>query len=128
MGAEFDAKWLEDYCKRTGQPNPLEGQKAPKRAKYGNRKTEADGRLYDSAKEARRHGELKLMQQAGEIVAWAEQVNFRLPGGVTYRADFVILNRDGTYRVEDAKGVKTKEYVIKKKLMSRELGIEIVEV
>jgi hypothetical protein len=37
------------------------------RPKYGNRKTEIDGYLFDSQAEARRYKELKLMQAAGEI-------------------------------------------------------------
>ena len=127
---EFDDTWLADYCKRTGQENPLEKGEKPKsgkRPKYGNRRTEVDGKVYDSAREAKRHGELALLQKAGDIYGWAEQVTFLLPGGVKYRADFVILNRDGTYTVEDAKGVRTKEYLIKKKLMAS-MGIEIKEV
>lgn len=126
----FDDAWLADYCKRTGQTNPLDKTDKPKggkRPKYGNRKTEVDGKVYDSAKEAKRHGELVLLQKAGEIYSWAEQVTFLLPGGVKYRADFVVLNKDGTFTVEDAKGMPTKEYLIKKKLMAS-MGIEIKEV
>lgn len=126
----FDDAWLADYCKRTGQANPLDKAdkaKGGKRAKYGNRKTEVDGKTYDSAREAKRHGELALLQKAGEIYGWAEQVTFLLPGGVKYRADFVILNKDGTWTVEDTKGVRTKDYLIKKKLMAS-MGIEIKEV
>lgn len=125
---DFDEKWLADYCKRTGQDNPLDRpfQKG-KKSKYGNRKTEADGKVYDSAREAKRHVELALMQKAGEIYGWAEQVTFLLPGGIKYRADFVILQRDGTFRVEHAKGMRTKEYQIKKKLMAS-IGLTIMEV
>ena len=126
---DFDERWLQDYCKRTGQSNPLSkgGAKAPKKPKYGNKKTEVDGKVYDSAREAKRHSELAIMQKAGEIYGWAEQVTFLLPGGVKYRADFVILQKDGTFSVEDAKGVRTKEYQIKKRLMAA-MGLEIVEV
>ena len=106
---EFDEKWLEDYCRRTGQSNPLAPTSSAKRPKYGNRKTKVDGKTYDSAREAKRHGELALMQKAGDIYGWAEQVTFLLPGGVKYRADFVVLQRDGTFRIEDSKGVRTKE-------------------
>lgn len=125
---DFDDKWLDDYCKRTGQRNPLQTDAPPKRPnKYGNRKTTVDGKTYDSAREAQRHSELKLLQRAGDIRGFAEQVTFILPGGVKYRADYVVLCNDGSYRVEDAKGVRTKEYRIKKRLMA-EMGIEIVEV
>lgn len=127
---EFDDAWLAEYCKRTGQVNPLDKSgkaKGKKRSKYGNRKTKIDGVVYDSAREAKRHSELALMQKAGEICGWAEQVTFLLPGGVKYRADFVVLNNDGTWAVEDAKGMRTKEYVLKKRLMAA-MGIEIREV
>jgi hypothetical protein len=125
----FDEAWLRDYCKRTGQQLP-DGvaDKPPKRGKYNNVRTEQDGKVYDSRKEAARAGELKLLQKAGKIAAYAEQVTFILPGGVRYIADFVIMENDGTYRVEDAKGVRTKEYIIKKKLMKQTHGIDIVEV
>lgn len=83
----------------------------------------------NSQREANRAAELQLLQRAGEggIATVLEQVSFALPGGVKYRADFLILRRDGTFIIEDAKGVRTKEYVIKKKLMA-ELGLEIREV
>lgn len=127
---DFDEAWLADYCKRTGQANPLDKGNKPKggkRPKYGNRKTEVDGVVYDSAREAKRHSELALMQKSGEILSWAEQVVFLLPGGIKYRADFVILNKDGTWAVEDAKGMRTKEYKLKKRLMAA-MGVEIKEV
>ena len=124
---DFDEKWLEDYCRRTGQANPLDQTAGAKRPKYGNRKTKVDGKTYDSAREAKRHGELALMQKAGDIYGWAEQVTFLLPGGVKYRADFVVLQRDGTFRIEDSKGVRTKEYIMKKKLMAS-IGLDIKEV
>lgn len=127
---EFDDAWLADYCKRTGQANPLEKGEKPKsgkRPKYGNRRTEVDGKIYDSAREAKRHKELELLWKAGDIHGWAEQVPFLLPGGIKYVADFVILNKDGTWIVEDAKGVRTKDYILKKKLMAS-MGIAIEEV
>lgn len=124
----FDEKWLADYCARTGQKVPEAAGQPPKRGKYGNQKTTVDGRTYDSKREAKHAGELKLLQKAGKIVGFAEQVTFLLPGGVRYIADFVVLNRDGTYTVQDSKGVRTKEYIIKRKLMAHEHGINIQEV
>lgn len=125
---DFDEEWLRDYCRRTGQEYPEEAAPRKKpRAKFGNRKTEADGRTYDSAREAKRHNELKLLQKSGGILAWAEQVPFLLPGGIRYIADFVILQKDGTWRVEDSKGFRTKEYRLKKRLMA-DMGIEIQEI
>ncbi len=132
---EFDEAWLADWCKRTGKPNPLEGgtttqpvKDKAKRRKYGNKPTEVDGRTFDSKREANRYRELMTLLRAGEILGVFCQHPFRLPGGVVYRADFVVLNRDGTFTVEDAKGVRTKEYAIKARQMKACLGIEVREV
>ena len=46
----------------------------------------------------------------------------------SYIADFVYTDRDGNTVVEDTKGVRTKEYVIKRKLMLERFGIRIVEI
>lgn len=106
--------------------------------KYGNRKTTVDGVTYDSAKEARRGAELRLMERAGVIRNLAAQVKFtlipaqRIDGKlierpVTYVADFV-YTEDGQTVVEDVKGVKTKDYIIKRKLMLWRYGIRVREV
>lgn len=48
--------------------------------------------------------------------------------GVDYIADFVYRDKAGNIVVEDAKGVRTKEYIIKRKLMLWVNGIRIKEV
>jgi hypothetical protein len=47
---------------------------------------------------------------------------------VKYVADFVYTTEDGLQVVEDTKGVRTKEYIIKRKLMLWQYGIQIKEV
>ena len=107
--------------------------------KYGNKKTVVDGITFDSRKEATRFAELKLLQRAGEIFDLQRQVPFTLipkqvrDGRVierpcVYKADFVYKNKDGTEVVEDTKGMRTKEYVIKRKLMLWQFGIVVKEV
>lgn len=131
----FDEKWLAEYEKRTGRKAKEYGQRPvqdkkeskPKQSKYRAQKTAYAGRVYDSKREAERAAELKVLWQGHEIAGIAEQVEFLLPGGVKYRADFVILHKDGTWTIEDSKGYQTKEYRIKKKLMA-EQGWEIKEV
>ena len=106
--------------------------------KYHNVKT----RGYDSAKEAERARVLHLMEKAGKIRDLREQVRFELIPAqydtctrkcverkVEYVADFVYVDcaTEKTV-VEDVKGVKTKEYVIKRKLMRWRHGIAIKEV
>ena len=103
--------------------------------KYGNVKTELDGMTFDSAKEARRWAELKLMERAGLISDLQRQVKFELiprmgaERAVNYVADFVYQDnsRDCETVVEDCKGYKTDVYKLKKKLMQYLLGIEIRE-
>ena len=46
---------------------------------------------------------------------------------VTYVADFQYCDKNGAIHVVDAKGFRTKDYIIKRKLMKREFGIEIEE-
>ena len=138
----FDEAWVEEYCRRTGKPMPDIGKcrkspipqtdgAAPKRSKYGNRKTERHGRVFDSKHEADVYDELLLLVAAGELCGIACQVVFQLPGGIKYIADFVVMNRDGTYTVIDAKSEATKKdktYRLKRRLMKECLGIEITEV
>ena len=131
---DFDEQWVKDYCTRTGAKNPLaatEPAKKPKRRKYNNTPTERDGITFDSKREADRYTELMMMLRAGEIYGVFRQHPFQLPGGVVYRADFVVLNPDGTYTVEDVKSeatAKDKVYRIKKRQMAAVKGIEISEV
>lgn len=104
---------------------------APRRAKYGNRKVVVDNITFDSVKESRRYGELKMLERAGEIFALTLQPEFPLVvNGVRvclYRADFSFYHK-GSQRltVEDVKGVVTREFSIKRKLMRACLGIEVV--
>ncbi len=110
--------------------------------KYGNRKT----RGHASKKESRRAAQLQVLADAGIISELREQVPFELipaqyagdPTGkgkrgkcleraVKYIADFVYKDADGHQVVEDSKGFRTKEYVIKRKLMLHVHGIRIIE-
>ena len=110
--------------------------------KYGNRKTEVDGIVFDSKHEAERYCELKLMEKAGYISNLELQKTFVLFGSqkdehgkvieqpIKYVADFVYLDGNGRRVVEDAKSeaTKTAVYRIKRKLMLGIYGIRIKEV
>ena len=111
-------------------------------SKYGNRKTTLDGFSFDSAKEAKRYCELRLLERAGKISDLRRQVTFWLipaqyRGGklierpVRYVADFVYVdNKTGKTVVEDvkSKATKTPEYIIKRKLLLQNYDIQISEV
>ena len=112
-----------------------------KESKYHSEKVTIDGETFDSRREARRWTELKMLQQAGEIRALRRQVKYVLiptqrdengkliEKEASYWADFVYTDtRTGEKIVEDAKGFRTPEYRIKKKLMLWVYGIRIVEV
>jgi len=94
--------------------------KAPSRSakenKYHNQKTKVDNITFDSKAEARRYCELKFLKAAGKIQWFWPQPSFVLPGGVRYRADFMIRGADGRIWIEDVKGVETKEFKLKRKL------------
>jgi hypothetical protein len=100
-------------------------------------------------KEARRFRELSLLQRAGEISDLEIQKEYMLipaqrepdtlgkrgaickgkviEQAVKYKADFV-YKENGETVVEDTKGVKTKDYIIKRKLMLYIHGIRIREI
>ena len=110
--------------------------------KYGNRKTQYDGRKFDSVKEKNRYRILVDLQTAGEISDLRAQVKFVLiptqrdpkTGKVlerecSYIADFVYVdNKTGTTVIEDVKGFRTADYIIKRKLMLEKYGIRIQEI
>lgn len=103
-----------------------------KKNKYGNKKTIVDNITFASKREATRYAELKLLVRAREIFNLKLQPrfpivvkNFKI---CTYIADFQYLKLgDDIEIVEDVKGVRTKEFVIKKKLMKAVYGIEVLE-
>jgi hypothetical protein len=88
------------------------------------------GHLHDSRKEAHRCNELHLMWRAELITEPETQFVFELlpkftANGervrpLTYRADFVYFEGNRMV-IEDVKGTRTKEYLIKKKLLLNKL-------
>lgn len=111
-------------------------------SKYRNQKTIVDGIAFDSKKEAARWAELKLLERAGEISFLERQPSFvlipkQVRGGkvierqTVYKGDFSYQdNKTGETVVEDVKSsaTKTREYILKRKLMLWEYGIIIKEV
>lgn len=139
-------KYMKQQKRRGPAPSAAAVQNTDRAAKYRNTPTErvtASGAVlhFDSQKEARRYDHLTLRQQAGEIHDLRLQVDFTLqeaytdPEGrrvraIRYRADFTYRERDGRLVVEDVKSkpTRTREYLIKRKLMKERRGIDITEV
>lgn len=122
-------------------------------SKYHSRKVTKDGECFDSVREYRRWCELVLLEKAGLLTDLQRQVKYvliptqterfprfssktgkRLQDGirvaekeVSYFADFV-YQKDGKCVVEDAKGIRTDAYIIKRKLMRYIHGIKVQEV
>ena len=107
--------------------------------KYRNKKTQVDMYVFDSAKEAQRYRELKLLERAGEISNLELQPRFLLQesfkkNGKTYRkidyvADFKYIEK-GKTKVEDVKGLQTDVFKIKHKLFEKkypDLELRIIE-
>ncbi|MBR2540381.1 MAG: DUF1064 domain-containing protein [Mogibacterium sp.] len=120
------------------------------KSKYGAKKTVVNGIEFDSKKEAKRYTELHLLETAGAISDLQMQVKFVLipaqrepdsvgpKGGikkgkviereVDYIADFVYKDSSGETVVEDTKGFRTTDYILKRKMMLFFHGIRIVEI
>ncbi len=86
--------------------------------------------MFASKKEARRYGELKILERNGNISNLSTQVKFSLDvDGIhicNYIADFCYDEKDQVV-VEDCKGIKTPAYRLKAKLMLAIYRIKIFE-
>jgi hypothetical protein len=107
------------------------------KSKYHSKKVTVDNVTFDSVKEYLRFKELSLLERAGKIQKLERQVRYELIpsqciGGkvverpCSYIADFVYLEGDKLI-VEDCKGFRTPDYIIKRKLMLKNYGIRIRE-
>lgn len=110
-------------------------------SKYRNQKTIVDGITFDSKKEANRWAELKLLERAGKITFLQRQVSYVLvpkqvrdgkmiERPVVYKADFAYKDENGEDVVEDVKSpaTKTQVYILKRKLLLWEYGLQVREV
>ena len=120
-------------------------------SKYKNKKITVGGITFDSKREAERYRELYFLERAGEITDLRRQVKFNLlptqreapteigknglfkkgkilEREVSYIADFVYKNKIGFTVVEDTKGFRTKDYILKRKMMLYFHGIRIREI
>jgi hypothetical protein len=105
--------------------------------KYGAKKVTVDGIEFDSRREANRYSELLVMQRAGLISELKRQEEFILipkcgrERPAKYHADFSYIDTaTGKKVVEDVKSraTKTKDYILRRKLMNWRYDIQIQEV
>lgn len=92
------------------------------RNKYNNKKVVVEDIPFDSKKEANHYLELKALEDDGKINGLELQKVFMLipkqadERPVTYVADFYYKTTDGQEIVEDTKGWRTSNYIIKRKM------------
>ena len=110
--------------------------------KYNARKTTVCGHTFDSKREAEVYLELLADKQAGKVVRIGFQPSYTLLAGfkdntgknqkpITYTADFFVTYADGHSEVIEVKGVRTRDYLLRKKLflyMMRDTDIIFREV
>lgn len=102
--------------------------KTTKKSKYRAQKTSIDGHTFDSKKEAEYYCELKNRLRANDIKGFCLQPIFILAKGLKYKADFIVFDNDGKTEIIDVKGVKTKEYIAKKKMFEDKYNLKITEI
>jgi hypothetical protein len=99
------------------------------RRKFGNQPSVVDGQRFDSRREAETYRQLKLRREAGEVKWFLRQTRFDLPGGVIYRADFLVyFGGERGVEIWDSKGHASATYKIKRRQVEAIYGVEILEV
>ena len=110
--------------------------------KYNARKTTVCGYTFDSRREAEIYLDLLSRKQAGEVLRIELQPQYTLLAGfkdnqgnkqrpITYTADFFVAYADGRNEVIEVKGVRTRDYLLRKKMflhMMRDTDIIFREV
>lgn len=105
-----------------------------KKNKYGAQKASVDGITFDSKFESERYANLRLLERAGVIQNLTLQPRYVLQEGFVYNghkerkieyvADFQ-YTLNGKTIVEDAKGMKTPIYKLKRKLFLYKYGDKV---
>ncbi len=107
--------------------------------KFYAKRTVHNGIAFDSRREAKRWAELCLLEKAGEIADLRRQVPLELEGRdgplltrtgrrMRLTVDFAYTDlRTGRTIYEDAKGVPTRDYEVRRAVAAAQ-GIEVIEV
>jgi hypothetical protein len=110
-----------------------DGLEKADRRKYGNVKIEEDGKTFDSIKEAKYYGQLKLRKAAGEIKDFEHHVVYQIELNeqkiFKYEADFVVQYHDGTQTIIDVKSKATATlpvFNLKKRIIKAIYNVDII--
>lgn len=100
--------------------------------KFHNKKIKVDGVVYDSTKEYERHCYLQLLEKSKDICNLRfhdkkDQITLIDDPVVRYIPDFC-YDEDGKHIVEDFKGVQTKEFILKKKMIISMIKKGIIDI
>jgi hypothetical protein len=126
-------------CPKCGVPNKLRARRCVvcggMISKHLNQKVQMDGYTFDSKREANRYMELKMLEKMGQLRELIIHPRFELVvNGVnvcSYVADFEYRpnwQSESGRIVEDAKGKRTRDYILKKKLMAAIYNITVEEI
>ncbi len=94
--------------------------------KYGAKRTEMNGKIYDSKFEATVAAELELEKRAGQIKDYETQ--YKIEGWVydergnkafpyKHKVDFRVHHLDGSFELREAKGIETDDYKWRRKIL-----------
>ncbi len=110
-------RWSEEQYQEYLKKNGIKtAQDKPRKPKYNNKHTWSDGICFDSQKEADYYQELKLRMLAGDVKGFCRQPSFVLVEGnekdkaITYSADFIVFNLNGTVEIVDVKGYESQQW------------------
>lgn len=123
MAVLKDRMSVAEYKASTGKAN-----------KYSAQAIVEDGYRFDSKLERDRYLYWKNLWHLGAIAWFTRQVPFYLPGGIVWRADFIVVNTHDTIAkerlgdaviVEDCKGVMTRVAINKIKQVEQIYGFKV---
>ena len=111
---EFDLSNPQVICPdcRSSKDN-----KSKKEAKYHAEPAYHNGIRYASTLERDFAQNLDLLLRGGEILWWSQQAQFVVAESIVYQTDFIYVDKCGKIFVVDTKGMKTKDYLIKRKML-----------
>lgn len=104
--------------------------KPRRESKYNARRVTIQGHTFHSKKEARRFLELQELEKQGVIADLKLQVRYKLVVNGVHICDYIPdfeYTEQGKTVTEDVKGRRTREYILKRKLMKAVHNITIRE-